>query len=675
MKFKKNQIFYIFLLFGAFFSFVNFAHADTGTIDTSNDDNQAKVCHNVACDDFGIINFELTNDTMVIDSDNGITGQVWGNELGWITMNPTGAGVVFADPDTGELTGKAWSQVSGWINFAPTGEGVTIDPDTGEFEGYAWSGGAYGGWIKFDCNDASTCVQTTWRGDSGPCEGGCTTPTDVCSNIPGKQTSVPDGYEASGGECYGVIVDTFDLCSNIPGYQVEIPSGMHWEGFLQCVNDTDVCSNLPGAQMSVPSGMHIEGGQCINNDDGGGGGDDGDDGCVGASCDGTDEDPPCVGAACNDIDDGCVGAGCGDTDGGCVGAGCGDSDDDGGGGVIPDIIDDIGTGVVEIVDDVGYLLEGVDAKVVSKVLTLAGLISSGLALLLGVLLSNPFGIADLGLNLMRLWSMFLYGMGFKKRNRPWGVVYDSVTKQPLDPAYVVLKNIQGEEIATSITDIDGRYGFLVDPGIYTIATHKTNYSYPSSKLAGKTSDELYNDLYFGEQIEIKSEGEVIVKNIPMDRIGFDWNEFAKKEQRRMKFFHHWDVIFGKFSDIMFILGFLVSVIVLIVVPGPYNVIIFGLYVLMFGLRRLSIGRGKKGNISFAESGVPISYGILRVFSQSGQEIAHRVVDRLGNYYCLVPNGYYITTIEQKNEDSTYSKVFTSEPLEVKGGILKKDFKI
>ena len=538
-------------------------------------------------------------------------------------MNPTGAGVIFADLDTGELTGKAWSQVSGWINFAPTGEGVTINPNTGEFEGYAWSGGAYGGWIHFDCNDTSTCVRTTWRGDDSSSGGG------GCTKNCGGPIECPPGTVLVYDQCLHVDPPG-DICSNIPGFQLEVPVGMHLEPVFQCV-----LNGGGGGSSTDPDPTNPD-----NPDD----------------PDPVDPIVPSEPSNPSGPTDPTNGGG-------------------GGGSVIPDIIDDIGTGVVDIVDEVGYFLEGVDAQVVSKVLTLAGLISSGLALLLGVLLSNPFGIADLGLNLMRLWSMFLYGMGFKKRNRPWGVVYDSVTKQPLDPAYVVLKNMAGEEVATSITDIDGRYGFLVDPGIYTIATHKTNYSYPSVKLAGKVSDELYNDLYFGEQIEIKNEGEVIVKNIPMDRIGFDWNEFAKKEQHRMKFFHHWDVIFGKFSDIMFILGFLVSVIVLIVVPGPYNVIIFGLYVLMFGLRRLSIGRGKKGNISFAESGMPISYGILRVFSESGQEIAHRVVDRLGNYYCLVPNGYYVATIEKKNEDATYSKVFTSESLEVKGGILKKDFKV
>jgi hypothetical protein len=633
MRVKSLKTLNVVILFILSFFVFNFANADDpGVIDTSAT-NQAKVCHNVACDDFGIINFELASEpSIIIDSNNGITGKVWGNELGWITMNPTGEGVIFANTETGELTGKAWSQVSGWINFAPTGEGVTINPDTGEFEGYAWTGGAYGGWIKFDCSDPSTCVKSTWvigddDGGGGSCTKNCGGPVDpVC----------PPGWFLLGGAC--VHTD--------PPY--------------------DYCPNIDLVQTSVPIGMYVNSdGQCavISVDDGGGSGSDPTDDPDGPSdpedpIEPEDSDPVDPEDPTDPYDPSGP-----------------NNPDENGGGDVGNIIEDIENEILDLVDDLDYLLEGVDVLVISNFVTLAGLISAGFTLLLGVLLSNPFGIADLGLNLMRLWSMFLYGVGFKKRNRPWGVVYDSVTKQPLDPVYVVLKNMEGVEIATSITDIDGRYGFLVDPGIYTIVAHKTNYSYPSLKLAGKNSDELYNDLYFGEQIEIKSEGEVIVKNIPLDRIGFDWNEFAKKEQRRMKFFHQFDVLVSKFSDVMFILGFLVSVIVLIVVPGPYNVIIFGVYVVMFGLRRLSVGRGKKGNISFAESGIPLSYGILRILTQNGQEIAHRVVDRLGNYYCLVPNGYYIVSIEKKNEDSTYSKVYTSEVIQVKKGIVKKDFKI
>lgn len=643
MKLNRTKILLLYFIFGAVFSFSSLVFANSGVIDHSNNDNTAKVCHNVDCSSYGIINFELTQDTLVIDDQSGISGKVWGNELGWITMNPTNAGV-FVDPDTGELSGKAWSQVSGWINFAPTGQTVVIDPDTGEFDGWAWSGGAYGGWIKFDCTNNSTCVKTTWRADSSSSGSGggpkCSYPF---TSVDGECVCEPPLVDIGGWCAY---VDAFDdVCPNIDYLQVEVPLGMQIvDGLCVPIPLDDVCPNIPDTQTSIPFGMHITNGQCVDNSSGG---------CTG-NC-GENDNPDVV-------DDGDT------TPPDNVGP---DVVNDGGGGVIEvitNIINDVIDNIVnfEPVIPLDHLFEEVNLGLISRVLSTVGLLLAGISL---------WSVFDIGMNVVRLWSAFLYGMGFKKRNRPWGVVYDSVTKQPIDPAYVVLRSREGVEVATSITDLDGRYGFLVSPGFYTISVHKTNYIYPSTKLAGKTSDELYNGLYFGEEIEIKEEGEVITRNIPMDRINFDWNEFAKKEQKRMRFFHKWDVAFGKFTDIMFVLGFVFSVVALAVVPGPYNLIIFGLYLLMFLLRRATVGRNQKGNVSLKDTDTPISYGILRLSTQNGQEVVRRVLDRLGNYYCLSPNGYYIATIEQKNVDGTYTKIYTSEPLEIKKGILKKNFKI
>ncbi len=129
--------------------------------------NQAKVCRDVTCSNPPptIVDFNKKSDfPLVIDSVLGLSGKVWGGDLGWITFNPPFGGVRFADLSTGRLTGTAWSQTSGVINFDVTGQQVTIDPKTGEWRGWAWASGPYGGWIKFDCDDPDACVRSTWRG-------------------------------------------------------------------------------------------------------------------------------------------------------------------------------------------------------------------------------------------------------------------------------------------------------------------------------------------------------------------------------------------------------------------------------------------------------------------------------------------------------------------------------
>ncbi len=325
-----------------------------------------------------------------------------------------------------------------------------------------------------------------------------------------------------------------------------------------------------------------------------------------------------------------------------------------------------GKGIFEIISDIL-------GSAITKTLVILGAASTIALNLVRLVFTNPLGITDLA---MRAWSMFLYGFGIKKRHKPWGVVFDSQTKQPLDPVYLKLVDIEKKTLATCFTDIDGRYGFLVEPGHYHIIAEKTHYVFPSSKLNSRDRDEVYTDLYYGNYIEIKEFGEVISKNIPMDRIGFDWNEYAKLEQHRLRWYKRSDKAVGQIVDIFFLVGFIVSGITLLGSQiKDYNVIIFALYGILFAFNHTEFGNNAKGKAMF-KIGAPIAYGILRVFSkQSGTEITHKIIDRLGNYFCLAPNGNYNISIEQKNADGSYTKVHSEEGIQITKGYLKKDFKV
>ncbi|MFA5937073.1 MAG: hypothetical protein WC822_04315 [Candidatus Paceibacterota bacterium] len=134
-----------------------------GYIDMSAE-NKAKVCKDPTCTNPkpGIIDFEVSNQApLMIDSENNISGKIFGDELGWITFNPSQGGV-YLDASTGLLKGMASSETSDIINFEVKGQKVIIDPNTGEWNGWAWASGPYGGWIKFDCKDHS-CVRVKWE--------------------------------------------------------------------------------------------------------------------------------------------------------------------------------------------------------------------------------------------------------------------------------------------------------------------------------------------------------------------------------------------------------------------------------------------------------------------------------------------------------------------------------
>ena len=325
--------------------------------------------------------------------------------------------------------------------------------------------------------------------------------------------------------------------------------------------------------------------------------------------------------------------------------------------------------------EVKKILDTPQGDISSKIVTTGGAIAGAAVSVATVLFANPLSFGELFLIPFRLWSLLLAALGLKKRNKPWGTVYDSVTKQPLDPAYVILEDMNGNEVSSSITDLDGRYGFLVPAGQYRMSAKKTNYSFPSNKLAGRTSDELYQDLYFSGTINVE-EGGVITKNIPMDPLKFDWNEFAKRDQKLMKFFSKRDLWIARISNVLFIFGFIVTLVAALISPAIYNIGILVVYLLLFILKRTILKPRAFGFINTKDTKNPLSFAIMRVFyAGSDSEVIHKVTDQTGKYFCLIPNGTYYTKVENKNPDESYTLVHTSEPIEVKDGYLSEKFEV
>lgn len=72
---------------------------------------------------------------------------------------------------------------------------------------------------------------------------------DVCANIAGIQTELPDTFAFDDeGQC---VPPPVDQCTNIDGMQAALPEGYVLSEFGECV-DVDVCHNVPGVQLVVP---------------------------------------------------------------------------------------------------------------------------------------------------------------------------------------------------------------------------------------------------------------------------------------------------------------------------------------------------------------------------------------------------------------------------------------
>ena len=290
-----------------------------------------------------------------------------------------------------------------------------------------------------------------------------------------------------------------------------------------------------------------------------------------------------------------------------------------------------------------------------------------------VLLATNVGSGyDLYLLLLKLIGL-LTGLFRRKRNEPWGVVYDSVTKRPLDPAYVIAAHREtSQSKGEAITDLDGRYGFFLNPGEYVIVANKTHYKFPSDKLKGKSRDELYENLYFGDPFQVR-EGGVVQYNIPLDPVEFDWNEFAKNQDQVFQIYSNKkNVRLWVFNTIFFV-GLIFSLLSLILSHTLLNFTVVAIYAVIFGFQVFWRVSHKITRIMNKTTGRPIPFALIKVWLPGLNTIVKKTVsDQTGRFFFLIPPGTYYVTIEEKLPDGSYKEVLHTPDMELKGGVLKQD---
>ena len=500
--------------------------------------------------------------------------------------------------------------------------------------------------------------------EQNPDDPSCTN-VDICPNLPGIQTTILDGYVInSSGDCVpsqtfcdqypndpscgkticeidptdpSCVNNGVDHCPNIIGIQDTIPDGYIINTNGNCVPATTFCEQNPTDAKCTNSSycsLYPLSSSCISSV---------------PFCTSHPKDPSCQSPSFCTLNPTSVL--------------CTTKNE------VSKVFENINGNVV-------IALENPVGNATSKIIETTGVATGMYFGVVSLAFAGQVALMDLLLLPLRLWNLLLAFLGLRKKRQPWGTVYDSVTKQPLDPAYVVLQDLNGKEITTSITDLEGRYGFLVPAGQYRIVANKTHYEFPSKRLAGKHSDELYNDLYFNEIIEVKNDGEVITRNIPMDPTGFDWNEFAKRDRNLIHFNRKRSIWINRLSEFFFFFGFLIAIVSTIVSPIVYNIIILGVYVLLLIMRETILKPRTYGFIEEKENKSPLPFAVVRIFFEgTSHEVSRKIADAEGKYYCLIPNGRYYTKIERKNTDETYSVAHISDPIDVKRGYINKKFEI
>ncbi|MFA5124684.1 MAG: carboxypeptidase-like regulatory domain-containing protein [Patescibacteria group bacterium] len=230
---------------------------------------------------------------------------------------------------------------------------------------------------------------------------------------------------------------------------------------------------------------------------------------------------------------------------------------------------------------------------------------------------------------------------FRRRRKDWGVVFNSITKKPVDLALVRLYNKATDRLVTSrVTDKFGRFIFFAPEGQYVIRVEKSGFIYPSEILAGKKSDGQYLDLYFGETINIPAGSMgTIAPNIPLDS---DKNLAITDKQAIAKFRK------GYWAASLSLIGPILAFIYAFIYPSIFSALILALHLsLLLIFKRLADkpkGKRSWGRVYDLTNKKSLAKAVIRIFSpEYGRMLEFYVTNNRGEYGFLAENNkYYLT---------------------------------
>jgi prepilin-type N-terminal cleavage/methylation domain-containing protein len=224
----------------------------------------------------------------------------------------------------------------------------------------------------------------------------------------------------------------------------------------------------------------------------------------------------------------------------------------------------------------------------------------------------------------------------RKRYRAWGTVYNSLTHLPEDLAIVRLFDARNKILRSQVTDMQGRFAFMVSPGQYSISVAKVGYAFPSRVAAGKTEDGPFQGVYTEGRFEIMEES-VLAPNIPIDPPeASDVDAAAVGARNRKERRHNAAVVSLGLGIIAFALR-----------PTVLTGLLFALQIVLYSLfKRLAEPPEPKnwGVVFDQETEKPIANAIVRIFEGKYNKLLEsQVTDRIGRYHFRVgSNTYYLT---------------------------------
>ena len=229
----------------------------------------------------------------------------------------------------------------------------------------------------------------------------------------------------------------------------------------------------------------------------------------------------------------------------------------------------------------------------------------------------------------------------RRRRKKWGIVFNSLTKQPIDLAIVRLVHFESKLLMQSrVTDKFGRFAFVVKKGSYLLEVVKPGYLFPTQYLKSKKEDVDYLDLYHGDKIEFLQDG-VLTVNVALDPIA------SVETPRRVL----WRKTLQSLRHGLAFSAIPLGMVMLIVTPSVPTALLLlaqiGVYLLF---RRIALPvAAKSWGITFdAKKRKPVGRVIVRIFDKKFNKLLEtQVTDGNGKYGFFVRRNVYYMTAEKQ----------------------------
>lgn len=269
-------------------------------------------------------------------------------------------------------------------------------------------------------------------------------------------------------------------------------------------------------------------------------------------------------------------------------------------------------------------------------------ITAGALALLGIMAVLPLAsMASLPLALWNIFSNALTIIGWKKKPKKWGVVYDSLTKKPVQLAAVRLMETTSKRIiSTQITDKNGRFGFIAPSGDYLITVAKSGFRFPSTFVT-TAIDGRFQNVYHGKSLFVTEERAADMNvNVPLDPL------LATEKPKLLtlkKGTYHAVAVLQRLNIYILFIGLLLSLAITLVEPSTLSVVFIGVYTILLVLKIAVIGRYEKAwGVAFdGMSGETLPGTIIQIYDAPSKTLKETMItDVLGRFKFLPKPGTY-----------------------------------